>query len=280
MTAAMAAHQSNRLPAAVCNTTLLAFISGPMSGQQPSIQQNQRVVDFRGKRKKQGDCSASPSFGTMSVPGLLKRSSTLVSSLPQRCRGHHTSTAFLHRVTHKVFILRRLAYRCRDNNFVCSLYLALVRPVLEYAGPVWDSCNKADSLRLERVQLSIARSILRADRRSTGNISVLESIGWPTLSWRRRRFKLLLLWKLLNGEGPPSLFAKVPPLVECRGMQMLRRRTIEVPLCRTERRLRSFCPQLLSYGTPSLSISHPLLPALLFSLPLTLFFLKINILSD
>ena len=65
------------------------------------------------------------------------------------------------------------------------------------------------------------------------------------LSWRRRRFKLLLLWKLLNGEGPPSLFAKVPPLVECRGMQMLRRRTIEVPLCRTERRLRSFLPSTI-----------------------------------
>ena len=57
--------------------------------------------------------------------------------------------------------------------------------------------------------------------------------------------QLLLLWKLLNGEGPPSLFAKVPPLVECRGMQMLRRRTIEVPLCRTERRLRSFLPSTI-----------------------------------
>ena len=42
MTAVIAAHQTNHLPAAACNTTLLAFISGPMSGQQPSIQKNQR----------------------------------------------------------------------------------------------------------------------------------------------------------------------------------------------------------------------------------------------
>ena len=152
-----------------------------------------------------------------------------------------------------------------------------------FASPSWSPLRLGTKVVSFFFQFSIAWSILRADRRSTANISVLESIGWPTLSWRRRRFKLLLLWKLLNGEGPPSLFARVRPLVECRdrGMKMLRRRTIEVPLCRTERRLRSFLPStILSHGTPSLSISYPLLLALLFCLPLTLFFLKINILSD
>ena len=134
------------------------------------------VVDFWGKRKKHGDCSASPSFGTMSVP-VCEKVKHLGIQLTSTLSWTPHVDSLLHRVTHKVFILRRLAYRCKDNNFVCSLYLALVRPVLEYAGPVWDSCKKADSLRLERVQLSIARSILRADRRSTGNISVLESIG-------------------------------------------------------------------------------------------------------
>ena len=39
--------------------------------------------------------------------------------------------SLLQRVLHKVFILKRLAYRCRENNFVRSLFLALVRPVLE-----------------------------------------------------------------------------------------------------------------------------------------------------
>ena len=228
------------------------------------------VVDFRGKRKKQGDCSASPSFGTMSVP-VCEKVKHLGIQLTSTLSWTPHVDSLLHRVTHKVFILRRLAYRCRDNNFVCSLYLALVRPVLEYAGPVWDSCTKADSLRLERVQLSIARSILRADRRSTGNISVIESIGWPTLSWSRRRFKLLLLWKLLNGEGPRRFLRKCHlwwSVEECKclGGAPLRFRSAALSADFV-----LFCPQLLSYGTPSLSISHPLLLALLFSLPLTLF---------
>ena len=36
----------------------------------------------------------------------------------------------------------------------------------------------------------------------------LESIGWPTLAGRRCRFKLLLLWKLLYGEGPRRFLPK------------------------------------------------------------------------
>ena len=65
--------------------------------------------------------------------------------------------------------------------FVRHLYISLVRPVLEYAGPVWDSCTLEDCLRVERLQLSVARAILRASRRTKSDVSVLAEIGWPTL---------------------------------------------------------------------------------------------------
>ena len=218
------------------------------------------VVDFRGKRKKQGDCSASPPFCTMSVP-VCEKFKHLGIQLTSTLSWTPHIGSLLHLVTHKVFILRRLAYRCRDNNFVCSLYLALVWPVLEYAGPVWDSYKKADSLRLERVQLSIAKSILRSDCRSTANISVLESIGWSTLSWTRRRFKLLLLWKLLHGEGPRRFLPNCHLWWSVEEHKRLGGAPLRFHSAALSADFVFFCPQLLRYGTPSLSMSHPLLLA-------------------
>ena len=102
-------------------------------------------------------------------------------------------------VAFKVYLIKRLAYHSGAANVAKRLYLGLVRPVLEYAGPVWDSCTKADCLAVERVQLFLARASLRCSHRSTSNVDVLSIIGWPTLAWRRRRFKRLLLWHLLHG---------------------------------------------------------------------------------
>ena len=117
-----------------------------------------------------------------------------------------------------------------------------MRPVLEYAGPVWDSSSKADCLRLKRLQVSVARSILRLGRHSSSSSDILKQIGWPTLAWRRRRYKLLFLWKILNGHGPPSLRENMPATVDERAHQSLRRKTLETPMCCTERRRQSFLP--------------------------------------
>ena len=57
-----------------------------------------------------------------------------------------------------------------------------MRPILEYAGVVWDACLKSDILALERTQVSVARSIIHASRKSMSNIAALKTIGWPTLA--------------------------------------------------------------------------------------------------
>ena len=114
------------------------------------------------------------------------------------------------------------------------------------ASPVWDSCTKADALALERLQLSVARAIVKKGRRVASNSAVLEMIGWPTLAWRRRRLKLVLLWKLMHGHGPPALRAQLPTCVSVRAKQSLRRDTLAMPLCRTQRRLQSFRPSTVA----------------------------------
>ena len=91
--------------------------------------------------------------------------------------------------------------------------MSFIRSSLEYAAPVWDACPIRDAMALEHIEFSIAHAVLKLSRFDLSDINVLEAIGGPSLTWRRRRFKLLLLWDLLHGGGPPILHAQVRPTV-------------------------------------------------------------------
>ena len=85
------------------------------------------------------------------------------------------------------------------------LYKTILRPRLEYASIAWDNCSAADSRRLERLQLSVARAVMHQRRHpSMSKSQLLKQLGWPTLAWRRRRAKLIYFWKLVNNQGPVS----------------------------------------------------------------------------
>lgn len=151
------------------------------------------------------------------------------------------------KIRFKVFLLKRLAQRTGAADVVKRLYVALVRPVMEYANPVWGNCKADDAAALERVQLAIARAVLGWSRRQHHNIDVLKKIQWPTLAWRRRRFALLTLWELLRGRGPPQLQAMVPRKAADRTSHNLRNKlSLAFPDCRTNRRLKTFLPSSIA----------------------------------
>ena len=123
---------------------------------------------------------------------------------------------------------------------------SLVRPALEYASPVCDGCPKRDSVALERIQLAVARAVLRCSRRDMSNTQTLRRIGWPTMEGRRRRQKLLVLWDLLQQRGPPKLCDKVSPTAAQRCDYSLRNSSSPaIPLWRTFHRHYSFLPASL-----------------------------------
>ena len=157
------------------------------------------------------------------------------------------------RLDHRVFILKRRANRAGSLDLVSIMYKGLVRPILEYAAVVWDACPKSDVIALERLQLSVAETILRLSRRSTSNIDVLHAIGWPTLAWRRRRLKLLCLWRLMHGDGPPALRARLPSNAYTRTDYSFHNpKSLAFPVCNKSRRLASFLPSTVLCGTPYL----------------------------
>ena len=100
---------------------------------------------------------------------------------------------------------------------------------------------------LERSQLSIARAITRLPRRRHSNEAVLAKIGWPTLAWRRRRYKLLLVWRLVNGEGPPSLSSFFSLPLSSRSHYSLRNlHSLPQVLCHSSHRLKDFLPSAIA----------------------------------
>ena len=153
----------------------------------------------------------------------------------------------IHAVAWKLCVLKRLAFSASlPLRTLSHLYCSLIRPSLEYASCVWDNCLASDSHRLERLQLSLARSFLSSHLGSSAASSLskcnlLTNLSWPTLSWRRRRQKLIYFWSLQKGFGPPALAAKVPPLFSDHSSYSFRSpHLLQTPRSRTTRRLTSF----------------------------------------
>ena len=72
----------------------------------------------------------------------------------------------------------------------------MVRPIVEYACPVWNPHQQYLSDKLERVQRNASRWILGS---SIDYSERLEYLGWPTLNSRREFLSLVQLFKFING---------------------------------------------------------------------------------
>ena len=97
-----------------------------------------------------------------------------------------------------------------------KLYLCYVRPSLEYAAPVWHgSILENDAVKLERIQCSVARSLLKAEW-TTPKETLLRSLNWPSLRWRCEVHAMLLFLDLLKGRPLLCLSVSIPSLTASR----------------------------------------------------------------
>ena len=100
----------------------------------------------------------------------------------------HTSIA---KTSKQVAVLRKLKFKVSPNFFE-TMYLIFIRPLLEYAGEVWDNCTLADSERLEKIQLEAAR-IVTGLASYASILSIYMETGWEKLSVRREKKKTLII---------------------------------------------------------------------------------------
>ena len=126
----------------------------------------------------------------------------------------------------------RFAFLKRSSlNQICISFL---RPVLEYASVVWDNCTVREKESLEKNQNEAAR-IVTGVTRSISLENLYREIGWLTLSDRRKYRKLVLTYKIFNGQTPNYLLDMFPPNVNARTQYTLRNANgIDVIAHRTE----------------------------------------------
>ena len=101
-----------------------------------------------------------------------------------------------------------IAQKLVTQEVLSSIYLTLVRPLLEYACSVWSNLTAAQASKLQDIQNRAAR--LATHSVSFASIaSMHEELGWTPLDVRRKYFRLLFYKKLLSGMMPPYLTSQV-----------------------------------------------------------------------
>ena len=96
------------------------------------------------------------------------------------------------------------------QNYLETLYFTFTRQILEYASIVWDNCTQACRDKLERVQHVAARVVTGATQTVNLN-SLYEELKWESLSERRLKQKLTLMYKIQNGLAPAYLLDRIHP---------------------------------------------------------------------
>jgi ribonucleases P/MRP protein subunit RPP40 len=87
-------------------------------------------------------------------------------------------------------------FHCKDVEFLVKMYIIYIRPILEYASPVWSPYLLQDIDHLESVQRSFTRRIPGFS--SLNYVERLIACNLEPLEIRRIRIDLIMLYKILH----------------------------------------------------------------------------------
>ena len=120
-----------------------------------------------------------------------------VKSFKDLSRSQHISTK-VNKANQVLGLTRRTVGTATTSTF-SLLYNSLVRPLLEYAIPVWNPYLVKDIHAIEDVQRPASRLALRQKRGSMPYEERCNILNWPLLSTRRNYFSLVQCYKIVFG---------------------------------------------------------------------------------
>ena len=116
---------------------------------------------------------------------------------------HEHINAILSSAAKILGMMRRLKFTLNRKS-LNQIYLSFLRPLMEYASSVWDSCTVYEKDSLEKLQNEAARIVTELTR-SASLAKLYSEIGWLSLSDRRSYQKLVIVYKSRNGLVPDFL---------------------------------------------------------------------------
>jgi hypothetical protein len=142
----------------------------------------------------------------------------------------------------RLFHLRRLQY-VLPRSALITIYLTMIRPILEYGDVIYDNLPIYLSQKLENVQRRAAL-ICTGAYRHTEHTTLLRELGWDLLSTRRYYRRLTVYYTLINGPTPNHIKPHLPDTVSASTPYNLRNSSnLRPPPARLTSSYKSFFPQ-------------------------------------
>ena len=139
----------------------------------------------------------------------------------------------------------RLLKHSLDRTSLEKLYFGFIRPILEYGNLIWDNCTNEESDLIESVQYEAAR-IVTGMRRGTSRLKLYNELGWDSLRERRKKQKLIFVYKSLNGYLPSYISEHIISCINTDDNYNIRNpRFFNIPRSNTESYKNSFFPSAL-----------------------------------
>lgn len=165
--------------------------------------------------------------------------------LQNDCKWNHHVHSIVVKARILVACLRSYKYRL-SRKALEMMYKAFILPHFDYADVIWDNCNAMLAVELEKMHLDAIRTIIGAVR-GTSHQKLYNESGFTTLQERRRKHKLIVYFKLVNGLAPVYLLDYLPSLISAVNPYH-RRKPYDRQMfrCRTELYKHSFFPSATS----------------------------------
>ena len=80
-----------------------------------------------------------------------------------------------------------------------TAYFPLIFSFVEHSASVWDPYQKYNSDKVERGQRQAAWFVKSRHTRYSSVSDMFDELGWPPLSQRRQKTRLILFYKIVNG---------------------------------------------------------------------------------
>lgn len=127
------------------------------------------------------------------------------------CTWHDHINYIVEKAWGRINVMRKLKFKL-DRKALETIFLAFIRPLLEYGDIIWDNCTQYEKQELEKIQIEAARIATGTTKLISLNALYTE-IGWHTLQQRRTNHKLTLFYKMKNNLSPTYLSSLVPQSV-------------------------------------------------------------------
>ena len=144
----------------------------------------------------------------------------------------------------RINVMRKLKFQL-DRKSLQIIYFSFIRPLLQYGDVVWSNCTLYESNELENIQHEAARIVTGATKLVSIS-SLLSETGWKPLALRRRKHKLTLFYKMINGFCPGYLCSLVLPTVKSASSYSLRNAAnLQTIHSNTQQYFNSFLPSAI-----------------------------------